>query len=47
MPDSVKRILNVCLVVLTSAVTVLLLIPGEQGESVLRVIIEAIKRLLA
>lgn len=38
---------NVAISVLSSALTVLLLIPGNQGENVLQMVIQALKTLVA
>lgn len=42
-----KFFANIAINVLTSVVTVLLIIPGEQGESILQMAIEALKALIA
>lgn len=47
MPESIKVILrSVVLPVLSAALTVLLIIPGNQGESVLQMVISMIKQLV-
>jgi len=48
MSDGLKKIIgSVVVPVLSSIVTVLLIIPGEQGESILGVVIEMLKKLVA
>lgn len=47
MSSPVKPWVNVAVSILSSALTVLLLIPGNQGESVLQKAIEILKGLLA
>lgn len=42
----IKPLVHVAISILTAVVTVLLVIPGEQGESAIQVAIEALKALL-
>lgn len=48
MNERMKRLIsNIVLPVLTSIFTVLLIIPGEQGETILGTIIEMLKKLVS
>lgn len=48
MPESVKtKIARIAIPVLTSIITVLMIIPGEQGESVLKMLLALCKALVA
>lgn len=47
LPDGMpKNVVNVAVSILTSVLTVLLIIPGNQGESVIQIAVEALKGLL-
>lgn len=47
MPAKFKYLIGIAISVLTGVVTVLMVIPGEQGESALQIVIEALQRIIA